>query len=232
VAAAHHIDIQAADGGQFQGYLAKPESPAPAPGLLLIQEIFGVNAHIRAVADDYAKQGFVVLAPDVFWRAERDVELGYDQDGVKRGMELRAQISPEQMVSDLQAAVAALSERCNGRIAALGYCMGGQLIYRLAATGVIAAGVSYYGAGVGKILDQAKNISVPMLFHFGAVDKGIPQTEVDAVRAAFAQHENVTINLYEGADHGFNCDQRGSFNPAAAKLARERSLQFLRSTIG
>ncbi|MET0379479.1 MAG: dienelactone hydrolase family protein [Spongiibacteraceae bacterium] len=231
MARAHYIDIQAADGGQYEGYLATPDSPAPAPGLLLIQEIFGVNSHIRDLADAYARQGFVVLAPDVFWRAERNVELGYDPAGGKRGMELRAQIAPEQMVADLQAAVAALTERCNGNIAAIGYCMGGQLVYRLAATGVIAGGVSYYGAGIGKILDQADRITVPMLFHFGAIDKGIPQTEVEAVRAAFAGRENVTINVYENADHGFNCDQRGSYNAEAAKLARERSLSFLRSVL-
>lgn len=227
----HHIDIQAADGGQFQGYLARPESPAPVPGLLLIQEIFGVNSHIRDIADDYARQGFAVLAPDVFWRAEPAVELGYDQAGIARGQELRGRITPEQMVSDLQAAVAALSERCNGNIAAIGYCMGGQLVYRLATTGSIAAGVSYYGAGIGNILDQAARIAVPMLFHYGALDQSIAQTEVDAVRAAFAAHENVTINVYENADHGFNCDQRGNYNAAAAKLARERSLRFLRAVL-
>ena len=228
-----HIDIRAADGGVFQAYLARPANATQAPGLLLIQEIFGVNAHVRAVADDFAEQGYVVLAPDVFWRAQANVELGYDQDSIKQAMGLRAQIAPEQMVADLRDAVAALKAlpACNGRVAAVGYCMGGQLVYRLAATGAIDAGISYYGARLLDILDLAKQIRVPILFHYGELDKGIPLSEVDAVRAAFANQSNATIHVYAGADHGFNCDQRGSYNAEVAKIARERSLKFLRASL-
>lgn len=228
-----HIDIKAADGGVFQAYLTQPSAATNAPGLLLIQEIFGVNAHIRAVADDFARQGFVVLAPDVFWRAQRNVELGYDQDSIKQAMALRAQIAPEQMVADLCDTVAALESlpSCNGRVAAVGYCMGGQLVYRLAATGAIDAGISYYGARLLDILDLAPQIRVPILFHYGELDKGIPMTEVEAVRAAFAGQSNATIHVYANADHGFNCDQRGSYNAEVAKIARERSLQFLRASL-
>ena len=225
------VEIKSAHGGVFRSYLAKPADAAKAPGLLLIQEIFGVNAHIRDIADDYAQQGFVVLAPDVFWRAEPNVELGYDQEGIQRGLDLRAQIAPEQMVADLQVSAKQLQALCNGRIAAVGYCMGGQLVYRLAITGAIDTGISFYGARLLPILDQAKHICVPMLFHYGALDKGIPQTEVEAVRHAFADHQNVTIHVYENADHGFNCDRRASYNADAAKLARERSLQFLRTVL-
>ena len=228
-----HIDIRAADGGVFQAYLARPAHATQAPGLLLIQEIFGVNAHIRAVADDFAEQGYVVLAPDVFWRAQPNVELGYDQDSIKQAMALRARIPVEQMVDDLRDTVAALKSlpQCNGRIAAVGYCMGGQLVYRLAATGAIDAGISYYGARLLDILDLARQIRVPILFHYGELDKGIPLTEVEAVRAAFVAHPNATIHVYANADHGFNCDQRGSYNAEVAKIARERSLQFLRDAL-
>jgi carboxymethylenebutenolidase len=228
-----YVDIKSADGGIFQAYLARPVDAAKAPGLLLIQEVFGVNAHIRAVADDFAQQGFVVLAPDVFWRAQRNVELGYDQDSIKQAMALRAQISPEQMVADLRDAVAALKALpvCNGRIAAVGYCMGGHLVYRLAATGALDVGISYYGARLLDILDLAPQIRVPIMFHYGELDKGIPLSEVDAVRAAFANQSNATIHVYAGADHGFNCDQRGSYNADVAKIARERSLQFLRASL-
>lgn len=228
-----YVDVKAADGGVFQAYFSKPSAAnvSATPGLLLIQEIFGVNSHIRAVADDYAKQGFSVLAPDVFWRAEPKVELSYDMDSVMRGMGMWKQVTSEQIVADLQASVSALHSMCNGNVAAVGYCMGGQMAYRLAATGAIKAGICYYGGGIGGVLDQANRISVPMLFHYGTLDKSIPQTEVDAVRAAFADHKNVTVHVYDNVDHGFNCDQRGSYNPEAATLARERSLAFLRSVL-
>jgi carboxymethylenebutenolidase len=228
-----YVEVKAADGGVFQAYLSKPAAADAntAPGLLLIPEVFGVNSHIRSVADDYASQGFTVLAPDVFWRAEPNVELGYDMDSAIRGMGMWKQITSEQIVTDLQASIKTLQTLCNGSIAAVGYCMGGQMAYRLAATGTIKAAVCYYGGGIGGVLDQAQRISVPVLFHYGALDKSIPQAEVDAVRAAFADHQNVTINVYDDADHGFNCSQRASYNPDAARLARERSLSFLRSVL-
>lgn len=228
-----YVDIKTLDGGVFQAYSSKPAAANAnaLPGLLLIQEIFGVNSHIRSVADDYAAQGFSVLAPDVFWRAEPKVELSYDMDSVMRGMGLWKQITSEQLVADLQASVNTLQTMSNSHIAAVGYCMGGQLVYRLAAAGGIKAGICYYGGGIGGILEQAKQISVPMLFHYGSLDKSIPLTEVDAVRDAFVDHKNVTINVYDNVDHGFNCDQRGSYNPEAAKLARERSLRFLHDVL-
>lgn len=223
--------IKTADGGVFDGYLARPANATEAPGLLLIQEIFGVNSHIRSVADDYAKQGFVVLAPDVFWRAEPNVDLGYEMASGTRGMGLWAQVTSEQIVADLQDSVKALKSLSNGKVAAVGYCMGGQMVFRLAATGDIDAGICYYGGGIGSVLDQAKHISVPLLFHYGALDQHIPQTEVDAVRKTMGGHDDVTIHVYENADHGFNCDQRASYNADAAKLARERSLSFLRRVL-
>lgn len=228
-----YVDLKAADGGVFQGYLSHPVATdaGALPGLLLVQEVFGVNAHIRAVADDYAAQGFTVLAPDVFWRAEPKVELGYDMDSAMRGMGMWKQITSEQIVTDLQASIKTLQPLCNGKIAAVGYCMGGQMVYRLAASGAIKAGICYYGGGIGKILEHAPQIRVPMLFHYGALDKSIPLTEVEAVRAAFAQHQNVTIHEYRDADHGFNCTQRPAFNADVATLARERSLSFLRSVL-
>lgn len=223
--------IKTSDGKEFSGYLAKPADAANAPGLLLVQEIFGVNSHIRAVADDFAKQGFVVLAPDVFWRAEPNVELGYDMDSMTRGMGLWGQVTSEQIVADLQDSVKALKSRSNGKVAAVGYCMGGQMVFRLAATGDIKAGICYYGGGIGGVLDQAKRISVPLLFHYGALDQHIPQIEVASVREAMTGHQDVAIHVYENADHGFNCDQRASYNADAAKLARERSLNFLRKVL-
>ena len=228
-----YVDIQAADGGIFQAYFSQPADvdANTLPGLLIVQEIFGVNSHIRSVADDYAEQGFSVLVPDVFWRAEPGVELTYDMDSVMRGMGMWKQITSEQIVADLLSSVGTLQSRSNGTVAAVGYCMGGQMVFRLAATGAIQAGICYYGGGIGGVLDQANRISVPMLFHYGTLDKSIPPTEIEAVRLALAAHKNVTIHVYDNADHGFNCDQRASYNAEVAQLSRERSLAFLRSVL-
>jgi carboxymethylenebutenolidase len=222
-----------ADDSEYQGYLSLPPD-GRGPGLLVIQEIFGVNSHIRAVADDFARQGYVALAPDLFWRAEAGVQLGYDADDIKRGMELRGRIAPEQMLDDLRAAATALRARpeVTGKIGAIGYCMGGKLTFALAATPAIDAAVSYYGAGTAALLDQAAQVKIPVLFHYGALDHSIPPHEVQAVRDAFAGRDDIEVNLYDTAGHGFNCDQRESYDADSAALARERTLQFLRATIG
>lgn len=228
-----YIDIQSEDGGTFKAYLSTPPL-GRGPGLVVVQEIFGVNSHIRAVADDYARQGYVVLAPDIFWRAEPGVELGYDEESVQRGVALRARIPMEQTVSDLEATVAVLRQRSDvdGKIGAVGYCYGGRLVYALAATGAIDAGVSYYGAGTAALLDRAPNITVPLQFHFGGLDHSIPHIEVEQIRDAFTRRSDVEIFVYDDADHGFNCDQRGSYHRPSAELARSRALEFFRDTIG
>ena len=228
-----YIDIQSADGGAFKAYLSTPPL-GEGPGLIVVQEIFGVNEHIRAVADDYARQGYVVLAPDLFWRAEPGVELGYDAEGMQRGVALRARIPMELTVSDLEATAAVLRQRSDvaGRIGAVGYCYGGRLVFALAATGAIDAGVCYYGAGIGALLDRASAIKVPLQFHFGGLDQSIPHIEVEQIRDAFTRRSDVEIFVYDDADHGFNCDQRGSYHRPSAELARSRALEFLRDTIG
>ena len=228
-----YIDIAAADGGTFKAYLSTPPL-GRGPGLIVIQEIFGVNNHIRAVADDYARQGYVVLAPDIFWRAEPGVELGYDDEGMQRGIALRAQIPVEQTVGDLEATVAALRQRgaVDGKVGAVGYCYGGRLVFALAATGAIDAGVAYYGAGTAALLNLAPRVKNPLQFHFGGLDHSIPHIEVEQIRDAFARRDDVEIFVYDDADHGFNCDQRGSYHKPSAELARSRALEFFRDTIG
>jgi carboxymethylenebutenolidase len=222
------IDIAAADGGRFSGYLSLPPAGRGA-GLVLIQEIFGVNSHIRAVADDYAQQGYAVLAPDLFWRVQPGIELGYGPDDVKRGLDLRQRISQQQMLSDLEAAATALRGRteCSGKLGAVGYCMGGKLEFALAATPAIDVAISYYGAGTAGLLTLAPRIGIPIQFHYGALDQSIPPHEVDQVRAAFAGRGDVEVQVYAEAGHGFNCDQRDSYHAASAALARSRTLTFL-----
>lgn len=150
------IDVPTADGRSFKAYLAAPAS-GKGPGIVLIQEIFGVNRHIRAVADGYAADGFAVLAPDVFWRIQPGFETGYDEAGVAQGRSIMGKVDVAKAVADLGATTNALRARgeCSGKVAALGYCMGGRLAFLAATNTGVNAAVCYYGGGIQTVLDQA-----------------------------------------------------------------------------
>jgi carboxymethylenebutenolidase len=217
----------AGNAGSFDAYLALPPAGS-GPGLLLLQEIFGVNEHIRAVAEQYALDGFVVLAPDVFWQQQRRLEIGYTADDIQRGRALAMAADKQALVRDLADATAALRARPEvqgQRIGAFGYCMGGRLSYVAAATAGVDAAVAYYGGGIQDQLDLAPRIACPMQFHYGALDANIPLTAVDKVRAAMAG-KAAEVFVYDAADHGFNCWARGSYHAASAALAHGRTLQF------
>jgi carboxymethylenebutenolidase len=227
------IDIPAADGGTFKGYLAVPTSKK-GPGILLIQEIFGVNNHMRSVAEGYAADGYVVLAPDIFWRVQPMLDVGYDPDSIAKGRAVRGQTDVAKMVVDLAATASALRARSDstGKVASIGYCMGGWLSFLAAANIGVDAAVCYYGGGIDGSLAQAPRVICPILMHYGDKDEHIPMSAVEAARGAFKGRSNAEIHVYEGAGHGFNCNERGSYNPGAAKIARERTLAFLKKTIG
>jgi carboxymethylenebutenolidase len=217
--------LRAIDGFAFGLYEAMPKQ-RPRGGIVVIQEIFGVNAHIRNVCDGYAAAGYAAIAPQIFDRAERDVELGYEQQDMGRGIELaRGKLKMEQTLQDLQAAVE--DARRFGKVGVVGYCFGGLLAWLGACdlTGVDAA-VAYYGGGVASQLERRPRC--PVVMHFGAKDAHIPLTDVDKVRKA---HPQVTVHVYD-ADHGFNCDHRASYDAAAAKLALSRSLEFFAQHVG
>jgi carboxymethylenebutenolidase len=219
------IELTADDGFRLAAWQARPAG-TPRAGIVVIQEIFGVNAHIREVADGFATDGYLVVAPALFDRVERGVELGYDAAGMERGIALaRGAVDPARALVDLRAAVDAVAYA--GRVGVVGYCYGGLLAW-LAACGTdgVAAAVSYYGGGVAGQL--ALEPRCPVLFHFGARDAHIPPDEVDRVRAAVP---DCTVHVYD-ADHGFNCDHRESFDAAAASLARQRTLDFFRDQLG
>jgi carboxymethylenebutenolidase len=201
---------------------------------VLIQEIWGVNAHIRAVADQYAMDGYVVLAPDVFWRQEPGVDLDYDPTGTQKAYRLMQNLDGPNAVKDLAAAAGLLRARSEvtGKIGVAGFCMGGRLSYQLAATGAVDTAVCYYGGGIQGALDVAPKIAVPILFHYAALDAHIPLTAVDAVKAAFASHHSAQFYIYEGVDHGFNCWGRPMYNQRAAALARGRTLEWLSAHLG
>ena len=226
------VDLPSEDGGSFKGYLSIPPT-GRGPGVLLIQEIFGVNAHIQAVADQYAMDGFTVLAPDIFWRLEPGVQLGYQDSDFGKGIALMRKADFPQAVRDLAMALKMLRglPYCTGKVASLGYCMGGKLSFHLAAATDVDAAVCYYGGGIHTALDQAAMISAPILFHFAANDGFIPPEAVAAVRDTFADRPGASIHIYDGVDHGFNCWDRGMYDQRASAIARAHTLHFLAANI-
>ncbi|WP_428393720.1 dienelactone hydrolase family protein [Lichenicoccus sp.] len=216
------ISLTASDGHKFSAYEAGlADSPR---SLVVVQEIFGVNHHMRTVCDGFADAGYHVIAPALFDRAERGAELGYTGPDMQRGMELRGKIAPEQTLADLLASADALG---HGKIGIIGYCWGGALAWAGATQSKrFAAAVGWYGGGIAATKDATPNC--PVQLHFGADDDHIPQTDVDAIRAA---QPTVEIFVYEGAGHGFGCSERGSYNATATALAQERSLAFLQHNL-
>ena len=227
------ISINSKDGGQFDAYLSLPPT-GTGPGIVLIQEIFGVNQHIRDVADQYASDGFVVLAPDVFWRQEPGVDIGYDEAGFQKGFALMQSMDFPKAVEDICTAAQVLKNRpeVQGKVASLGYCMGGMLSYLVGTTpGAVHASVCYYGGGIHTALDRAPQARIPMLMHFAEKDGFIPMEAVSQIKAAFDSNHGVEIHTYPNVDHGFNCWGRPMYQQKAAALARGRSLEFLSRTI-
>ena len=220
-----HIDGSA---GRVDAFLALPPA-GTGPGLLLLQEIFGVNDHIRTLAAQYALDGFVVLAPDVFWQQQRRLEIGYTPEDIQRGRALAMAADKAALQRDLADATQALRARpeVRGRgIGAIGYCMGGRLAYVAAATAGVDAAVAYYGGGIQDMLHLAPQIRCPMQFHYGALDANIPLSAVDQVRTTMAG-KPAEVFVYDAADHGFNCWARKSYHAASAARAHARSLQLL-----
>ncbi|KWE72075.1 carboxymethylenebutenolidase [Burkholderia ubonensis] len=224
---AQWIDIPTGNDS-FGGYLALPRR-GNGPAVIIVQEIFGVNAHIRSVADQYAADGYVALAPDVFWRTQPRVELAYEGADRDKGIELLQKTDVNLAVADVAAAADLLRTRpeAGGKVAAIGYCFGGRLAYLAAATGKIDAAVAYYGGRIQNALDVAGKVTQPILFHYAENDHAIPLAAVDQVKAAFAGRDNAAFHLYPGAEHGFNCAERASYNQRAAALAHGRTLTFL-----
>ena len=210
----------------FAGYLALPPA-GHGPGLVLFQEIFGVNEHIRAVAEQYALDGFVVLAPDVFWRQAPRVELGYKGEDRQRAIALMQAQQPADLLADIHAAAATLRARpetAGRKLGAIGYCMGGRLAYVAAAKAGVDAAVPFYGGGIHNTLDIAGDITCPVQFHYAENDSNIPLEAVERVRTALPQAE---VLVYPGSTHGFNCWARASYHAPSAALSHGRSLQFL-----
>lgn len=215
-------ELRSIDGFALGAYEALPEGE-PKAAVVVIQEIFGVNNHIREVVDGYAKAGYAAIAPQIFDRAGRDIELGYEAEDMGKGVEIAFQkLDMAVTLQDLQTAIDAAS--VHGKVGVVGYCFGGLLTWLAACelSGVSAAS-SYYGGGVAGQVD--KKPQCPVMMHFGDKDAHIPMSDVDKIKAA---QPDVQVFVYE-ADHGFNCDHRASFDGASAEVALGRTLDHFKN---
>jgi carboxymethylenebutenolidase len=224
------IQLSAAEGTHIPAYVAQPETPAKA-AVVVIQEIFGVNAHIREVADAYAKEGYLAIAPAMFHRAQANVELGYTDADMGAGMALKSAVeslpAPGAM-QDIQAAIDHANKACGGKVGIVGYCWGGLLTWRAACMlQGLSAAAPYYGGGVTTAAETARQARVPVMAHFAEEDKWIPMDSVEAFKAA---HPQVQVFSY-AAHHGFNCNHRGAWQAQAAALAKQRTLDFFKTNL-
>ncbi|CAN7463007.1 dienelactone hydrolase family protein [Acidovorax sp. LjRoot117] len=219
------VNLTSSDGVVVPAWVAQPDV-APCGAVVVLQEIFGVNSHIRAVADRFAARGYLAVAPATFHRVQPDVELGYTGDDMQAGMGLKAAVEAlpaPGVMPDIQAAIDYAAAQSGRKVGIVGFCWGGLLTWRAACTLTgLSAAVPYYGGGMTSADEAARVPKVPVLAHFGQRDHYIP---VDSVQAFARAHPEVEVHLYE-ADHGFNCDQRGSYDEASAMLARDRTLAF------
>jgi len=209
--------LTAADGNRCTAYEVNPTGAGAA--VVIVQEIFGVNGHIRSVVDRFASYGYRAIAPALFDRVENGVELPYDEDGIARGRAIATQIAFEPAMLDVAAAVEHV--RDTGPVAVVGYCFGGSLAWLAASRLPVAAAVGYYGGQINALIDRVP--IAPTMLHFGELDHAIPLDHVQAIAAA---HPDVPVHVYVGAEHGFNCDARGSHDPLSAAIAQGRTLEF------
>ena len=216
------IEITAKDNHQFSAYISQP-SGKPKAGIVIIQEIFGVNAHIREVTDLYASKGYLCIAPSLFDRIEKNVTLDYDEKGVSKGRNLK-ELCDKNALKDIEASISVVSSA--GKVGVIGYCWGGSLSWRIGCeVSSLSASVCYYGGDIPKFRDLKPNCNI--LTHFGELDKGIPINEVKI----FEKTRSEVLTYTYPADHGFNCDHRSQFNKKCANIALDRTLKFLEKNL-
>ena len=227
---AQFTTLTAADGFTLSAYVALPQGK-PRAAIVILQEIFGVNSHIREVADRFAAEGYLAVAPATFDRVKRGVELGYTDADMTAGFELKTAVDAlpgAGVLLDIQAAIDHAAQTSGGKVGIIGFCWGGLLTWKAACLlKGLSAAVPYYGGGITSESEIARQPQCPVMAHFGDQDHWIPMEGIEAFKKAQLQ---VAVHVYP-ANHGFNCDQRGSYNEAAAMLARERSLAFLAANL-
>jgi carboxymethylenebutenolidase len=227
------ISIAAAGDRALQGYLSIPASGS-GPGLILLHEIFGVNRHMRDLADTYAEEGYVVLAPDLLRHIRPGIELGHSEEDFKTALTDRDRFDVEQAILDIRDTLQTLraNRACTGKVGALGFCMGGLLAYLVAARLPVDAAAAYCGVGIEKHLGEAKAIRCPVALHFGSEDEFVPATARTAIKQAQAENDDTEVYVYRGAGHSFEDRRRKTFDRSAASLAHSRTISLLRRAIG
>jgi carboxymethylenebutenolidase len=219
------IELKASDGHKFAAYVAEPAAK-PRGGVVIAPEIFGINSHIKSVADGYAADGYLAVAPALFDRAQRDYDTGYSQPEIQAGVAIMQKLDWKQTMLDIDAAVAEAKK--GGKVGIVGYCYGGTVAWVAAAqTKGLACAVPYYGGGMPGFIGEKPK--VPTMCHFGELDQS---PTLDQAKAIAKAHPEITAHFYPGAGHGFNCDHRASYNAEAARLARQRTVEFFRKHLG
>lgn len=215
--------------GAFSAYLASPEG-APRAGVVVIQEIFGVNAVMRETADAYAAQGYVAICPDLFWRIEPNVQLTDKSEAEwNRAFELMNAFDPDKGVDDIDATIDYLRDQIGvKKVGAVGYCLGGMLAYLTAARTDVDASVAYYGVSLDKRLEEAEKLAQPLLLHIAGKDRFVPPAAQEVIKAGLHNHPQVTINTYDAQDHAFARQGGAHYDAAAAELANRRTADFFR----
>ena len=223
------INVEMDNGGQAEAWLTTPDGPGPWPGLVILPEIYNANHWVREVADGYAAQGFMALAPDIYWRQDPGQYLAYTPEGQATGRALGFAMDLQAFTDDMRCYTAALSGNaaCTGRIGTVGFCLGGKLVYLAAARGLVDAGVAYYAVQVEQHLDEAAALDRPLLMHFAELDAHVPPESYAVISETLAGKPDVELHLYPSADHGFNRFGYPPFHEPSATLALQRSLDFL-----
>jgi carboxymethylenebutenolidase len=227
------IRIPTADGREFGAYLAVPQTGG-GPGIVLLHTAFGLDRHMRDMADFYAEEGYVTMCPDLYWHIEPGLDLAQDEAGRRRMLALYEQFDRDAALDDIIRTVSALRARaeCTGKVGAVGFCLGGGLAYRAAAEAGVDCAVAYYGVGIGADPDLVGPVACPLVLHFAEIDDYVPAAAVARVRAAFAGRPDVQIYSYPGARHGFNRPDGGDYDKPSSGLAHSRSIALLRRAIG
>jgi carboxymethylenebutenolidase len=220
-------------GGRFAAYLAQPKSGAPRGGVVVIQEIFGVNHIVRGIADNLAEQGYVALAPDLFWRIRPGIELT-DRTEAEWGQafDLYNKFDVDLGVQDIQATITHLRSLVSRKVGAVGFCLGGLLAFLTATRTDVDASVGYYGLNIDKHVGEAEKLACPLMLHIAGKDQYVPPSTQEVVKAELKNHADVTLYVYEGQDHAFARKGGAHYDPHAAELADARTLAFFRQHIG
>ncbi|HEV7371061.1 dienelactone hydrolase family protein [Arenibaculum sp.] len=228
------VTIAASDGGSFAGYLARPAGAGPHPGLVVIQEIFGVNHVMRELCDGLAEQGYVALCPDLFWRQEPGIRITDKTDAEwARAFELYKGFNETKGVEDLIATLDHLRgiEGCSGRVGTIGYCLGGKLAYLMATRSDADCSVAYYGVAIEKNLDEAAAVTRPLLMHLAEKDQYVPPDARARILEAVGKVAAITAHVYPGVDHAFARPGGAHWNGEAAELANRRTADFLSANL-